>query len=104
MIYGKTLSQVQFSQERRPIRSVSSDALTNIYNGGLTKCDTKTAQICKKNSFTIENDIEAEGLSSPKSIGILTLLRCISSPNLVILAWMGEKVSSGRAQNGMNLD
>ena len=31
-------------------------------------------------------EIEAEGLSRPKSIGILTVLRCISCPDLAILA------------------
>ena len=30
-----------FSQERRPIWLVANDGLTNIYNGGLTKRDTK---------------------------------------------------------------
>ena len=39
-----------------------------------------------KKAFIIKNEIEAEGLSRPKSIGILTVLRCISGPNLVILA------------------
>ena len=31
-------------------------------------------------------EIDAEGLPRPKSIGILTVVRCISSPDLVILA------------------
>ena len=39
-----------------------------------------------ENSFMIKNEIETEGLSSPKSIGILTVLGCMSSPNVVILA------------------
>ena len=51
-----------------------------------------------------KNSIEAEGLSSPKSIGILTVLRCISGPNLVILAWTGDKLSCQQAQNRINLD
>ena len=33
----------------------------------------------------IKNDIEADDLSRPKSTGILTVLRYISGPNLVIL-------------------
>ena len=40
----------------------------------------------RKIAFTIKNEIQAEGLSRPKSTGILTVLRCISGPNLVILA------------------
>ena len=52
----------------------------------------------------IKNEIEAEGLSRPKSTGILTVLRCISGPNLVIVAWTGDKLLYGQAQNGINLD
>ena len=36
--------------------------------------------------FTIKIEGEAEGLSPLKSIGILTVLRCISCSDLVILA------------------
>ena len=52
----------------------------------------------------IENDIEADDLSRPKSTGILTVLRCISGPNLVILAWTCDKLLYRQAQNGINLD
>ena len=52
----------------------------------------------------IKNKIEAESLSRPKSIGILTVLRCNSEPNFVILAWTGDKLSCGQAQNGINFD
>ena len=61
-----------------------------------------------KISFTIKNEIEAEGLSRPKStnlviiasmgdkslstIGFLTVLRCTSGPNLVIPNLNGWKV------------
>ena len=71
---------------------------------GLTKCDTKTAQISEKNSFTIKNEIEAESLSLPKSIRIITVLRLIPGPNLVILSWTGDKLSCREAQNGTILD
>ena len=47
----------------------------------------------------IKIESEAEGLSRPKSIGILTVLRCISCPDLVILAYTGDKLSCGQAQN-----
>ena len=46
-------AKLTFSQERRLIRSVASDGLTNIYKDGLTKYDTKTAQLNKKNSFYV---------------------------------------------------
>ena len=52
----------------------------------------------------IKNEIEAESLSCPKSTGIITVLRCISGPNLVIVAWTGDKLLHGQAQNGINLD
>ena len=39
-----------------------------------------------KKDSTIKFESEAEGLSRPKSIGILTVLRCISCPDLVILS------------------
>ena len=52
----------------------------------------------------IKIESEAEGLSRPKSIGILTVLRCISCPDLVILAYTGDKLSSGQAQNEVKFD
>ena len=38
----------------------------------------------------IKIESEAEGLSRPKWIGILTVLRCLSCPDLVILAYTGD--------------
>ena len=55
----------------------------------------------RKIAFTIKNEIGTEGLSSPKSIGIFIALKCISGPNLVILARTGDKLSCRQAQNGM---
>ena len=52
----------------------------------------------------IKNEIEAEGLSCPKSVGILSILRCISGPNLAILACTGDKLLCGQAENLKNLD
>ena len=51
----------------------------------------------------IVNESEAEHLWSPKSIVILDVLICISGPNLVILAWTGDKLSCRQTQNGINL-
>ena len=53
-------------------------------------------------AFTIKNEVEV--LSRLKSIRILTVLRCISGPNLVILAWTGDKLLYRQTQNGINLD
>ena len=63
----------------------------------------KTARIIKI-AFKIKNWTEADDLPSPKSIGIVTVPLCISGPNLVILAWMGDKLSRVQAKNGINLD
>ena len=42
---------------------------------------------------------------TPKTIiGILTKVFCIFCQNLVIQAWMGDKLWCGQAQNGVNLD
>ena len=51
MIINRNIDQwftarLTFSQKRRPIRSVSSDGLTNIYMDDLTKYSTQTAEIC----------------------------------------------------------
>ena len=35
---------------------------------------------------------------------ILTKVFCTSGPNLVILAWTGDELSHGQAQNGVNFD
>ena len=44
-------------------------------------------------------DFEDQGRSSPKTIGTQTKVFCISGPNLVILAWMGDELSSGQARD-----
>ena len=52
----------------------------------------------------IKIEIDADGVSPPKSIGILTVLRCISCPDLVILAYTGNKLLCGQAQNEVKFD
>ena len=49
-----------------------------------------------------KNKIEDQ--TNPKSIGILTILKCIFGPNMKILIWIGSKLSCGEAQNGVNFD
>ena len=43
-------------------------------------------------------------LIASKTIGILTKVVCTPGPDLVILAWMGDELWCGQAQNGVNLD
>ena len=76
----------QHDQERRPIPSVANDCLTKIYDTVALNVIQKQRKLVRKIAFTIKIEIEAGGLSHPKSIGILTVLRCISCPDLVILA------------------
>ena len=40
----------------------------------------------------------------PKTVGILTKVFCTSGPNFVVLAWTGDELSLGQAQNGVNFD
>ena len=42
--------------------------------------------------------------STLKVIRILTKVFCTSGPNLAILAWTGDELSCGQAQNGVNFD
>ena len=49
--------------------------------------------------FYVKFDLEVQGQLPPKTIGILTKVFCSSGPNLVILAWTGDKLSRGQASN-----
>ena len=40
----------------------------------------------------------------PKTIRILTKVSYNFGPNLVVLAWTGDELSPGKAQNGVNFD
>ena len=42
--------------------------------------------------FEVKFDLVGQGQSSPKTIGILTKVFYIYSPNLVILAWTGDEL------------
>ena len=52
-----------------------------------------------QNRFEIKNETEGQCQSSPKTTGILTVLRCILGPNLEILSWIGGEWWQGQAQN-----
>ena len=82
-----------FSQKPKLIRSVASDGLTNIYKRrvSLNMYKKGANKFGRKIGFKIENESEDQNQSSQKLVGILTVLRCIFGPNLVILAWMADE-------------
>ena len=49
--------------------------------------------------FQVKFDLEGEGRSVHKTMGILTDVFCIFGPNLVILAWTGPVLSRGQASD-----
>ena len=57
-----------------------------------------------KQDFENKFNSTCQALSTPKTIGILTKVFCTSGPNFVVLAWTGDELSHGQAQNGVNFD
>ena len=49
--------------------------------------------------FSVKFDLEVQGQLPHKTIGILSKVFCSSGPNLVILAWTGDKLSRGQASD-----
>ena len=58
----------------------------------------------KKHDFENKLNLTCQAQSTIKTIGILTNVFCTSGPNFVVLAWRGDELSRGQAQNGVNLD
>ena len=56
----------------------------------------------ENSTFQIKFDLEGQGQLPPKTIGILTKIFSTYGPNLVILAWMGNELWCGQAQNEVN--
>ena len=54
--------------------------------------------------FEIKNWIEDQFQSSPKLVGIWTVLTCIFVPNLEIVTSIGGELWHGKVQNGVNFD
>ena len=52
-------------------------------------------------TFSVKFDLEGQGQLPPKILGILTMVFYTSGPNLVILAWTGDELWCGQAQNGV---
>ena len=49
--------------------------------------------------FEVKFDLEGQGQSPPKTIGILTKVFYTYGPNLVILAWTGDELSRGQSSD-----
>ena len=86
-------TKLMLSQKPKLIRSVASDGLTNIYKRRVSLNIYKKGanKFGRKIGFKIENESEDQNQSSPKLIGILTVLRCMFGPNLVIIVWMADE-------------
>ena len=54
--------------------------------------------------FEIKNWIEDQFQSTPKLVGIWTVLRCIFVPNLEIVTSIGGELWNGKAQNEVNFE
>ena len=52
-----------------------------------------------KQDFHNKLNLTCQAQSTPKTIGILTKVFSTSGPNLVALAWTGDQLSRGQAQN-----
>ena len=50
-----------------------------------------------KQDFENKLNLTCQAQSTPKTVGI-------SGPNFVVLAWTGDELSHGQAQNGVNFD
>ena len=57
-----------------------------------------------KQDFENKLNLTCQIQSTPKTVGILTKVFCTSGPNFVVLAWAGDELSFGQAQNGVNFD
>ena len=81
--------------ELRCIIGQNLEILTS--TGGEWSCGQ--AQNCVNFDFQVKFHLEGQGQSTPKTIGMLTKLFCMSGSNLVILAGIGDKLSRGQARD-----
>ena len=102
MIYNKSYVQSKAQTDR----SVASDGLIDIYKRrvALNIYRKGANKFGRKIGFKIENERENQNQSSPKLIGISTVLRCIFGPNVVILAWTADEWWCEQAQNEVKFD
>ena len=83
------------STELRCIFDQNLEILTS--TGGEWSCGQ--AQNSVNFDFQVEFDLEGQGQSIPKTIGILPRMICMSCSNLVILAETSHKLSRGQARD-----
>ena len=81
--------------ELRCIIGQNLEILTS--TGGEWSCGQ--AQNCVNFDFQVKFDLEVQGQSTPKTIGILTKLFCMSGLYLVILAGTSDKLSRWQARD-----
>ena len=81
--------------ELRCIFGQNLEILTS--TGGEWSCGQ--AQNSVNFDFQVKFDLEGQGQSIPKTIGILTKMFCMSSSNLVILAGTSHKLLRGKARD-----
>ena len=93
--YQSILKLTGISTELRCIIGQNLEILTS--TGGGWSCGQ--AQNCANFDFQVKFDLEGQGQSTPKTIGILTKLFCMSGSNLVILARTSDKLSRGQARD-----
>ena len=60
--------------------------------------------VANEQDFENKLNLTCYAQSTPKTTGILTKVLSTSGPNLVALAWTGDELSRGQAQNGVNFD
>ena len=106
MLLGWFTTKLRFSQKHKLIRSVASDGFTNIYKRRVSQniIQKSANKFGRKIVFKIANKSADQYQSSPKLIGILTVLRCIFGPNLVILAWTADELWDGQTQKEVKFD
>ena len=97
-IEGQGQSSPKFSGTLRVLRCIIGPNLEILSWIGGEWCHGQ-AQNMALFYFEVKFDLEVQGQLTPKTIGILIKVFCSSGPNLVILAWTGDKLSSGQASD-----
>ena len=97
-IEGQGQSSPKFSGTLRVLRCIIGPNLEILSWIGGEWCHGQ-AQNMAIFYFEVKFDLEVQGQLTPKTIGILIKVFCSSGSNLVILAWTGDKLSSGQASD-----
>ena len=57
-----------------------------------------------KDAKAMQLNLTCQAQSTLKTVGILTKVCYTSGQNVVVLAWTGDELSRGQAQNGVNFE